>query len=91
MREIFGSALTKILPWVVPALIVASFLVNHKTPVGKSAEGAREKKQNGTGNTTSVTKAQSAPTQTQQLQSSSSSTSGTPILDAPLSDKDMTE
>lgn len=81
MQDLFGKLLATIVPWMIPALLVASFLVNHKTPSGGSSSGGD-----------ASNKPAKAPQKRAELKQSAPPKQETaPALDAPLSDKDMTE
>lgn len=44
MKEIVGSILNTITPWILPAILVGSWLVNHKTSNTTDGKAAKPKK-----------------------------------------------
>ncbi len=44
MTEWFGELLTKLIPWILPALLVASFISNHTVISGKSESSSKKEK-----------------------------------------------
>jgi len=86
MEELFGKLLTVLIPWLLPLVLLGSFLVNTRTPKGdgKGGEGGTAKKAvkaKGEGKTEAKSK---APSQTE-------ATKEEPSLSADITDSDMTE
>lgn len=88
MADFFGDLMVKAIPFVLPALLVLSFLVNHKgyLPSGGGGEGdqkqkpAKKEAQQKSATPAPQKKEAPAPVQSEQQES----------LDAPISDEDMT-